>query len=524
MTGRPRAPKYFANRLECPPLQSLKAELPVPNFLSFAARTVRGTGAAAALLALLSLLSSPGAAARPAAPAASEQPTDEQTAAQLRDTALAGESLAWDWVSELTTRFGPRPAGSENEHQAAEWAMERMKALGFSNVHIESFPVTAWVRGLESGQIVGPVNQPLAVAALGESPPTPATGLEGDVVIFPTFADLKAAPANSLTGRIAFVAQHMVRTQDGAGYGVAVEARTDGPAQAARRGAIAFVLRSVGTDSNRLPHTGTTVYVDGKVPVPAFALAAADADQLERLAALGGKVRIRLYSTAATMRDAHSQNVIADVPGRVHPEEFVLLGAHLDSWDQGTGAIDDGTGTAIVTAAAKLILDLPHHPPRRTVRVVLFGSEEVAQPAAPFGAFGGHSYADNHKAELARHMLAGESDFGTDRVYALALPAAAARSDLATTAMRVLAPIGVLPAADPVSHAGTDVGPAIEAGVPAFALLQDGSQYFDFHHTANDTLDKVDREQLDQNVAAWAALVWLAADSEVDFRGHEAPH
>jgi Zn-dependent M28 family amino/carboxypeptidase len=258
--------------------------------------------------------------------------------------------------------------------------------------------------------------------------------------------------------------------------------------------------------------------------VPAFALAAPDADQIERLAALGVKVRVRLYSSASYAHDARSQNVVADVPGRVHPEEFVLLGAHLDSWDQGTGAIDDGTGTAIITAAAKLILDLPQRAPRRTVRVVLFGSEEVAQPVAPFGAFGGHSYADGHKAELARHALTGESDFGTDRVYSLALPAAVMKSEFATTVFRVLQPIGVLAAREPATHAGTDVGPTVEAGVPAFALLQDGSRYFDIHHSADDTLDKVDREQLDQNVAAWAALVWLAADSDVDFRTHEAAH
>jgi len=277
-------------------------------------------------------------------------------------------------------------------------------------------------------------------------------------------------------------------------------------------------MRSVGTDSNRIAHTGTTLYVDGRVPLPAFALSAPDAEQIERLAALGNKVRLRLYSSASYVQDAHSQNVVADVPGRVHPEEFVLLGAHLDSWDQGTGAIDDGTGTAIITAAAKLILDLPHRAPRRTVRVVLFGSEEVAQPVAPFGAFGGHAYADSHKAELARHVLAGESDFGTDRIYSLALPAAVAKSDFTNTASRVLQPIGVLTAHGPVGDGGTDIGPAVEAGVPVFALRQDGSQYFDIHHTANDTLDKVEREQLDQNVAAWAALVWLAADSEVDFR------
>jgi carboxypeptidase Q len=488
----------------------------VLNSPDIRARAARGCALTAVALSLMASAPSPRAAARPAEPA---PPTDEQIAAQLRDAALAGQDLAWDWVSELTTRFGPRPAGSDNEHQAAEWAAARLKALGFANVHIETFPITAWVRGVESAQIVGPVSQPLVVAALGESPPTPAGGLEGEVVIFPTFEDLKAAPPGSLTGRIAFVAARMVRTQDGAGYAALFAARADGPAEAAKRGAIAFVLRSIGTDSNRLAHTGTTRYVDGRVPVPAFALAAPDADQIERLAALGSKVRLRLYSSASYVHDAHSQNVVADVTGRVHPEEVVLLGAHLDSWDQGTGAIDDGTGTAIITAAAKLILDLPHRVPRRTVRVVLFGSEEVAQPIAPFYAFGGHAYADGHKAELARHVLAGESDLGTDRVYSLALPAAVAKSTFATTVFRVLQPIGVLAAREPARDSGTDVDPTVEAGAPPFALLQDGSRYFDIHHTADDTLDKVDREQLDQNVAAWAALVWLAADSAVDFRG-----
>ena len=485
------------------------------------ARAARGRALIAVALSLMAATLIRGAAARTAEP---PPPTDEQIAAQLRDEALAGEDLAWDWVSELTTRFGPRPAGSDNEHQAAEWAAARLTALGFANVHIESFPMTAWVRGAESAQIVAPVTQPLAVAALGESPPTPAGGLEGEVVIFPTLDDLKEAPPRSLSGKIAFVAARMVRTQDGAGYGAAVAARSDGPAEAAKRGAVGFVLRSVGTDSNRLAHTGTTAYVDGRVPVPAFALAAPDADQIERLAALGEKVHIRLFSSASYVHDAHSQNVVADVPGRLHPEEVVLLGAHLDSWDQGTGAIDDGTGTAIITAAAKLILDLPHRVPRRTVRVVLFGSEEVAQPVAPFGAFGGHAYAEGHKAELARHVLTGESDFGTDRVYSLALPAAVTTSDFATTVFRVLQPIGVLASREPARHAGTDVGPTAEAGVPEFALRQDGSHYFDIHHTADDTLDKVDREQLDQNVAAWAALVWLAADSEVEFRAKAPAH
>ena len=193
--------------------------------------------------------------------------------------------------------------------------------------------------------------------------------------------------------------------------------------------------------------------------------------------------------------------MIADVRGRARPQEVVLLGAHLDSWDQGTGAVDDGTGMAIITAAATLIRDAPQRP-RRTVRVVLFGSEETAQPVAPYGAFGGHAYADNHKVELAAHVLAGESDSGADRVYRLGLPQAALQGEFARTALRVLGPIGVLAAPRAPEEAGTDIGPSVEAGVPAFVLYQDASGYFDIHHTADDTLDKIDQEQLDQNVAA----------------------
>ncbi len=442
----------------------------------------------------------------------------ESVAAQLRDAALAGHDIAYAWTSELTTRFGARPAGSANEQAAAEWAAARLKALGFDNVHLETFPITAWVRGTEHAELIAPSRQPLVVAALGESPPTPAAGLEGDVVTFATLADLNAAPAGSLLGKIAFVSNRMVRVQDGAGYGPAVAARTEGPQAAGRAGAIAFLMRSAGTDSHRIAHTGTTLYVDGRVAVPAFALSAPDAEQLERVAALGVTPRVRVFSGASYLSDAHSQNVIADVKGSLKPEQFVVLGAHLDSWDQGTGAIDDGTGTAIVVAAAKLIRDLPHKP-LRTVRVVLFGSEEIAQPVKPFGDFGGNSYVANHQAELPRHVLAGESDFGADRIYALALPQAVSKGAFADAALRVLGPLGIIAQAPPRGEVGADVEPMQATGVAGFALKQDGTRYFDIHHTADDTLDKVDRVQLDQNVAAWAALVWLAADSDVVFRG-----
>jgi carboxypeptidase Q len=472
--------------------------------------------ARSALIVSCALAATAAAAATPVGRSA------EDTAAQLRDAALAGHNVAFEWVSELTTRFGPRPAGSINEQQAAQWAAARLKALGFANVHIESFPITGWVRGSERAQLVAPSVQPLTVAALGESPPTPAAGLEGEVVIFPSLEALKAAAPGSLTGKIAMVSYRMVRTQNGAGYGTGFPIRADGPNEAAVRGAIAYLLRSIGTDNHRIAHTGTTRYVDGRVPLPSFALSNPDADQLERLVALGETPRVRLYSGASYLSDAHSQNVIAEVRGRDKSPQVVLIGGHLDSWDQGTGAIDDGTGTAVTVAAAKLILDLPHRP-HRTVRVVLFGSEEIAQPVAPFGAFGGHSYADNHKSELSQHAVAGEQDFGADRVYQVALPAGVLNTDFSRAVTRVLGPLGVLMDRDAATRSGTDVEPTVDAGVPEFVLRNDGSRYFDIHHTADDTLDKIDRAQLDQNVAAWAALTWLAADSAVDFRAPAAP-
>jgi hypothetical protein len=271
-----------------------------------------------------------------------------------------------------------------------------------------------------------------------------------------------------------------------------------------------------------MPHTGTTRYIDARVPVPSFALSAPDADQLERIVALGQTPRVHLFSGASYVSGAHSQNVIADGKGTTRAKEVVLLAAHLDSWDQGTGAIDDGAGTAIIVAAAKLMRDLPHRP-QRTVRVVLFGSEEIAQPNAPFGDFGGNSYAANHLSELPGHVLAGESDLGSDRIFSLSLPAAVVHGEFQLATDRVLTPLGVLPAVRPAEEGGADVGPVGKAGVPVFSLNQDATHYFDIHHTADDTLDKVDRAQLDQNVAAWAAFIWLAADSDVNFRAAPRP-
>ena len=448
-----------------------------------------------------------------ATPAFAQDAATIARAEVIRDAAL-NQNIALDYVTQLTTRFGARPAGSKSEQYAAAWAAGYMRAQGFQNVRIEPFPLVGWERGEESGSIVGDHAQRLVLAALGHSPGTNGV-IQAEVVQFDSLEALNAAPAGSLAGKIAYVdAGQMVRMQDGSGYGPLTRIRGAGPAAAAAKGAVAFIMRSVGSDEHRMPHTGTTRYVNGVVPLPGFALAAPDADTVSRLIGMGETVRIRLSSTAHTYATV-SQNVIGDIVGGARPNEIIVLGSHMDSWDLGTGAIDDGAGGAITLAAAKAIAASGRRP-ARTVRVVLYGAEEVDQPTDTGN--GGGAYLRGIGTAVEQHIIAGESDFGADRVYALGLPPGAQTSNFAKAAARVLYPIGVLSSAEPELHGGADIAPLAEAGVPVFGLRQDGTRYFDLHHTADDTLDKIDAEQMSQNVAAWAALVWLIADSDVDFR------
>ena len=437
-------------------------------------------------------------------------------AEQVRDRAMAG-NIALDYVTQITTRFGPRPAGSTAEQQAAAWAADYMRANGFQNVRIETFPLIGWERGEESGSIVGAHPQRLAVAALGHSPATPAGGVEAEVVRFTSLEALQAAPDAAVRGKIVYIdLGQMHPMQDGSGYGPQTRVRGAGPGVALTKGAVAFIIRSVGSDYDRLPHTGTTRYIDGKPPVPSFALSAPDADQVSRLIGMGQTVRVHLSSTARTYETV-SQNVMGDIVGRTRPEEVIVLGSHMDSWDLGTGAIDDAAGGAITLGAAKAIADSGRRP-ARTIRVVLYGSEEVAQPTDATGDGGGAYVRARGPQQVEQHIIAGESDFGADRVYALRLPPGAQGSAFQRAATQVLYPIGVLASGTPERNGGADIGPLAVAGVPVFTLAQDGTRYFDLHHTANDTLDKIDPAQLNQNVAAWAGLLWLIADSDVDFR------
>lgn len=449
---------------------------------------------------------------RPQADSVVIPPLREEVAAQLRDRALQGTE-AYRLVEGITT-LGPRLAGTDAERRAAEWGAAALKRLGFENVRIESFPLHVWERGEERVEVLGERAQPLVATALGGSPATPAGGIEGEIVLFETWQDLLDDAPGSLTGKVAVVLQDTPRTQTGSGYGSTNAMRGSGPVEAAKRGAVGYLLRSLGTHDHRFAHTGATRY--DPAAVPSFALSPPDADQLRRLAKLG-PVRVRLFSTARSLGVRTSQNVIAEVVGREKPEEVIVIGGHLDSWDQGTGAVDDASGIGITTAAAKLIRDLAGKP-RRTIRVVWFGAEEVPQPTPMRGLAGAWHYTETRRAALANHVAGSESDFGAGPIYSVGLPAGAGGPAFRREAARVLAPLGVLFDPAPATGGGPDMTYLAQAGVPMFRLNQDGTDYFDVHHTPDDVIDRVDAKSLDQNVAAWAALLWLIADSDVDFR------
>lgn len=419
----------------------------------------------------------------------------------LRDAAL-DDQVAWDIVEGLTTEIGPRPAGTDAEARARAWAVAKLKALGFKNVHIETYQMPVWQRGVETGEIVAPFPQKLYLTALGGSGATPDAGLEAEVVYFPTLADLQAAPDGSLKDKIAFVSHAMTPTQDGSSYGAFGAARFIGPNIAAKKGAAAIVIKSIGTDHHRVPHAGQTNFEKGVDPIPAAALSVPDAEQLERVIKRGQPVKLKLVLTPRFIGMRESGNVVADVPGSDPEAGIILVGGHLDSWDLGTGAIDDGTGLAITTAAAKRIMDAGT--PRRTIRVVWFGAEET-------GGFGGEAYAKAHAGDF--HVLAAESDFGADRIWQFGTSLPDSAKPAVERLKLALAPLGIAQARQAKTDFGTDVGPTIDMGVPGIGMAQSGLRYFDIHHTPDDTLDKVDSAQLRQNVAAWTAMLAIMADA-----------
>jgi hypothetical protein len=447
-------------------------------------------------------------APHPALPAGPRvRPTPVGIAVDPKIAALQAKAMADDTgyaiVEGLTTEIGPRPDGSDQEARARDWAVAKLKALGFRNVHIEPYALeNVWQRGAETAEVVAPYPQPLRLTALGNSGATPPAGLTLPVAYFASINDLLQVPDGSLAGKIAFVSNTMFPTQDGSSYGTAGAARFVGPNVAARKGAAAIVIRSIGTDHGRGPHAGVTNFEPGVTPIPAAALSVADAENLERMAKSGKPVTLHLTLTPRVIGTRPSGNVVAEVPGTDKAAGVMLIGGHLDSWDLGTGAIDDGSGVAITTAAAKLILDRPQRP-RRTIRVVWFGDEET-------GGFGGLAYDRAHAGE--RHAAAAESDFGADRVWRVQANLPAEAKPVGDRLAAALAPLGIVRGPGP-GGGGEDVGPTLARGVAGIDLNQNGLRYFDWHHTPEDTLDRIDPEQLRQNIAAWATMLAVVADA-----------
>lgn len=431
----------------------------------------------------------------------------KQTANELMEAALLS-NLGMDIVTSLTTEIGPRLGGSEAEARAREWGVKLGNSLGFDRVKIEEFSMPFWDTGKLHISLTSPYVQPLYGVALGGSAPTKES-IDTEVVYFRDIHALTNIKSGVLKDKIAFVDGDMlVKSQTGAGYGQANQRRRIGWQHAQRGGASALVVRSVGSDSHRFPHSGM-MSKNGEewASIPVVAISNPDADHLRRLHNLGKPLTLSLHSESKWKGEVKSGNVILDLIGSEKPEEIVLIGGHLDSWDLGTGAVDDGAGIAITTAAAALISKLPKRP-KRTIRVVMFGAEEV-------GLLGAFAYAKQHEANLKNHVVATESDFGAQTIWQLVSNVNPQATLLIDEIGKVLSPLGIVRGGSDVPGGGPDIIPMAAKGVPTIRLNQNGRDYFDLHHTPDDTLDKIDPDELAQNIAAYATSIYLIADSDV---------
>jgi carboxypeptidase Q len=429
--------------------------------------------------------------------------SDLAGATTLREKALADDT-AYELVRSLTLEVGPRPSGSAGDAAAVAWAQREMRRIGLANVRTQEVIVPHWVRGEASFDLVAPFPMAMPTLALGGSIGTPEGGLEAELVMVEDLDALAKLPQGAVTGRIVFFNKRMDRTRDGSGYARAVAVRSTGPTAAGALGAIGVVIRSMSTSDDRLPHTGTTRYTINAPRVAAVAISNPDADALERHFASGKPVKARMRVTARDLPQKRSANVIGEVPGTDRAAEIVILGAHLDSWDPGVGALDNAAGVAIVMNAARLISQLPGKP-RRTVRVVLFANEE-------FGLSGSLAYvaAAEASGELARHVLGLESDFGAGPVWRFSSRVDPAQLPAVDAIYRALAPFKLV-RGDNEARGGADLDALARNGVALLEPGLDGTNYFDTHHTANDTLAKVDPTAIRQSVANFAIAAWLGA-------------
>jgi carboxypeptidase Q len=418
-----------------------------------------------------------------------------ETATKLIKAATA-DDFAWQRVAELSDTYGNRFSGSENLGRAIAWAAETMKKDGLDNVRTEPVMVPRWVRGRESAEIIDPPRHPLAILGLGGSIATPPTGLEAEVLVVNSFDELRAKAADA-KGRIVLFNAPFTS------YGDTVAYRTGGARAAAQQGAVASLIRAVGPVGLRTPHTGSVNYGQGVSPIPAAAIAAEDASRVARLATRGQRVRIRLVMEARVEPDAPSANVVGEIRGRERPEEIVLLGGHIDSWDVGAGASDDGVGCVVTWEAVRLMAKLGIRP-RRTVRVVLWTNEEN-------GLRGAMAYAEKHAAQASNHVFALESDSGVFEPASLGFTGSNTARSMVREIWSLLAPLGFPEII--AGGGGADVGPIAQAGnAPTMAYLGDPARYFTIHHTPADTVERIAPEEVSKAAAAIAVMAYVIAE------------
>ncbi len=413
---------------------------------------------------------------------------------QLIKAALA-DSAAYKRLTLLVDRFGNRLSGSESLERTLDWVLEQMKGDGLQNVHAEPVMVPHWVRGDESAELVAPRPMALPMLGLGGSIATPAEGITADVLVVSSFDDLTANAARA-KGRIVLYDAPFTS------YGETVQYRTNGASAAAKLGAVAALVRSVTPSSQRTPHTGVMHYEEGVARIPTAAITVEDAMMLHRMQDRGERVVVKLKMSARTLPDAHSRNVMAEVTGREKPDEVVILSGHIDSWDVGQGAMDDGGGAVAAWEAVRLIQVLGLHP-RRTIRAVLWTNEEN-------GTRGGEGYRDAHQTELGKHVLAVESDDGVFRPTGFGFTGSDAAFAVMEQVGKVLERVGA--GAITRGGGGADIGPMMALGVPGAGLQVDDVRYFWYHHTNADTIDKLDPREMAQCTAAMAILAYVVAD------------
>jgi carboxypeptidase Q len=432
---------------------------------------------------------------------------------QLQEAALTSD-YAYRQVAHLSNNIGPRLTGSAQAAKAVEYVGSELKAIG-CDVQLEKVMVPHWVRGEETaalvqfpGQAAG-TSQKIVLCALGASVATPPNGIETEVIVVRNFDELKSLPRDKVAGKIVlfnypFDKQMAAEGRGGEAYGEAVVYRSNGPSAAARQGAIACLIRSVGGADYRLPHTGETDYANDTPKIPAGAVTAEDADLIADLVRQG-PVRMKLVLTPQTLPDVESANVIGDIKGGEHPEQLIVVSGHLDSWDLGTGAIDDGAGVAVSMEAANLIQKLRLRP-KRTIRVIAWMNEEN-------GSAGSKQYARDHQNEMLNHFAAIETDGGADHPLGINIKGK-------PEVKKMLAPVAAILQGSGagmlnlVEHCGADIAPMEKAGVPAFSPIQDSRFYFNYHHTAADTLDKIVPKDLAENSAVVAVLAYALANME----------